>query len=96
MGWANTADEPFSINHVMKGASLTVSSHFSHWPTDQSLPEHTPQVTTLRTLFTRHLDFNAVPRRYFFELLRWFATDETERDKLNEFISNEGAVGHPS
>jgi len=76
MGWPNTADEPFSITHTMK---------------DQSLPKHIPQVTTLRTLFTRHLDFNAVPRRSFFELLRWFATDEMEREKLDEFASNEGA-----
>ena len=66
---------------------------FSLGPTDQSLPEHTPQITTLRTLFTRYLDFNAVPRRSFFELLRWFATDEMEREKLDEFVFNEGAVG---
>ena len=66
---------------------------FSLGPTDQSLPEHIPQITTLRTLFTRYLDFNAVPRRSFFELLRWFATDEMEREKLDEFVSNEGAVG---
>ena len=67
---------------------------FSLGETDQSLPEHTPQITTLRTLFTRYLDFNAVPRRSFFELLRWFATDDMEREKLDEFVSNEGAVGH--
>lgn len=95
MGWANTADEPFSIIHAMKGAYLATSSYFSHWDTDQSLPEHTPQITTLRTLFTRYLDFNAVPRRSFFELLRWFATDDMEREKLEEFISSEGAVSRP-
>ncbi|KAF8441065.1 riboflavin synthase domain-like protein [Boletus edulis BED1] len=76
MGWANTADEPFSITHAMK---------------DQSLPEHTPRITTLRILFTRYLDFNAVPRRSFFELLRWFANDERERERLDEFVSNEYA-----
>jgi len=64
---------------------------FSSTRTDQSLPPHTPQVTTLRKLFTRYLDFNAVPRRSFFELLRWFATDEMEREKLDEFVSKEGA-----
>lgn len=51
-----------------------------------------PQITTLRRLFTRYLDFNAVPRRSFFELLRWFANDEMERERLDEFVSNEGAV----
>lgn len=66
---------------------------FSSAHADQSLPEHIPQVTTLRELFTRYLDFNAVPRRSFFELLRWFATDEMEREKLDEFVSKDGAVG---
>ena len=93
MGWANTADEPLFITHALKGSCLTVSSYFSHSGIDQSLPEHTPQITTLRALFSRYLDFNAVPRRSFFELLRWFATDDMEREKLDEFISNEGAVG---
>ncbi|KAG9311173.1 riboflavin synthase domain-like protein [Chiua virens] len=76
LGWDITADDPFSITHSMK---------------DQSLPDHTPQVTTLRILFTRYLDFNAVPRRSFFELLRWFSTDDMEREKLDEFVSSEGA-----
>ncbi|KIJ64288.1 hypothetical protein HYDPIDRAFT_133001 [Hydnomerulius pinastri MD-312] len=76
MGWANIADEPFMITHEMK---------------DQSIPEHTPSVTTLRTVFTRYLDFNAIPRPSFFRLLRHFATDELEREKLDEFVSSEGA-----
>ncbi|KIK93213.1 hypothetical protein PAXRUDRAFT_829176 [Paxillus rubicundulus Ve08.2h10] len=76
MGWANSADEPFTIIRAMQ---------------DQSLPEHMPEVTTLRALFTRYLDFNAVPPRSFFELLRHFATDELEREKLDDFVSNEGA-----
>ncbi|KAF9219893.1 riboflavin synthase domain-like protein [Gyrodon lividus] len=76
MGWANIADECFAITHTMQ---------------DQSLPEYTPEVTTLRVLFTRYLDFNAVPRRGFFELLRHFAMDELQREKLDDFVSNEGA-----
>ena len=59
---------------------------------DQSLPDHLPQVSTLRTLFTRHLDFNAIPKRSFFQALKHFATDEREREKLEEFSSPEGAV----
>lgn len=42
-----------------------------------------------------HLDFNAVPRRSFFVLLRQFATDEMDQEKLDEFTSAEGAVCHP-
>jgi len=60
--------------------------------TDQSLPDHLPHVSTLRALFTRHLDINAVPKRAFFRHLKHFATDEREREKLEEFCSPEGAV----
>ncbi|KAL4070336.1 hypothetical protein J3A83DRAFT_4094448 [Scleroderma citrinum] len=76
MGWANVADTPFSITHTML---------------DQSFPDHVPHVMTLRILFTHHLDFNAVPRRTFFQFLRHFVTDELEREKLDEFLSVEGA-----
>ena len=59
---------------------------------DQSLPDHLPEVATLRTLLTCHVDFNAVPRRSFFQLLQHFVTDDMEREKLSEFLSDEGAV----
>ncbi|KIK11297.1 hypothetical protein PISMIDRAFT_122941 [Pisolithus microcarpus 441] len=76
MGWANLADAPFSILHSML---------------DQTLPDHIPCITTLRVLFTHHLDFNAVPRRSFFQILRYFTTDDSERERLDEFLSLEGA-----
>ncbi|KAH7912072.1 riboflavin synthase domain-like protein [Hygrophoropsis aurantiaca] len=76
MGWANTADTPFRIEHSTS---------------DQTLPDYIPRIATLRTLFTRYLDFNAVPRRSFFRLLRQFTTDELECEKLDDFVSVEGA-----
>ncbi|KAG2130147.1 uncharacterized protein EDB93DRAFT_87346 [Suillus bovinus] len=76
MGWANDADDFFTVEHTML---------------DQTLPDHLPKIISLRILFTRYLDFNAVPRRSFFQLLRYFATDELEREKLDEFVSIEGA-----
>src|SRR6266702_3703489 len=39
--------------------------------------------------------FNAVPKRTFFRLLKHFAADEREREKLEEFSSPEGAVDVP-
>jgi hypothetical protein len=48
---------------------------------------------TLKLLFSHFLDFNAVPRRSFFQYLRYFTTDELEIEKLDEFLSKEGAVG---
>jgi sulfite reductase alpha subunit-like flavoprotein len=61
---------------------------------DEHIPRTIPRVTTLRALFTHHLDFQSVPRRSFFELIRHFATDEMERAKLFEFCQEggEGAV----
>ncbi|TFK69170.1 riboflavin synthase domain-like protein [Pluteus cervinus] len=76
MGWGNFADDTFVIQHTL---------------TDQSLPDHLPTISTLRTLFTRYLDLNAVPRRNFFQYLRYFNDDELEREKLDDFISLEGA-----
>src|SRR6266511_1496729 len=71
--------------------SLTSSSLICAFP-DQSLPEHLPKFTTLRILFTRFLDFSAVPRRSFFQYLRYFTSTSMEREKLDEFLSLEGAV----
>lgn len=42
------------------------------------------------------MDLNAVPKRAFFRLLKHFATDEREREKLEEFCSPEGAVNRSS
>ncbi|KZT36248.1 riboflavin synthase domain-like protein [Sistotremastrum suecicum HHB10207 ss-3] len=49
-----------------------------------------PERVTLRQLLTSHLDINAIPRRSFFEWIRHFSDDETERGKLEEFCSSEG------
>ncbi|KAI0709189.1 riboflavin synthase domain-like protein [Earliella scabrosa] len=76
IGYANTADEPIEIRHTLA---------------DQSLPDHLPTVTTMREIFTRYVDINAVPRRSFFALLKHFAHDDMEREKLEEFLSEEGA-----
>ncbi|RDX49050.1 riboflavin synthase domain-like protein [Lentinus brumalis] len=76
VGYANTADDPVEIHHVLE---------------DQSLPDHLPAVTTIREIFTRYVDINAVPRRSFFALLKHFAQDDMEREKLEEFLTEEGA-----
>jgi sulfite reductase alpha subunit-like flavoprotein len=60
---------------------------------DQTLPDHLPPSATLRTIFTRYLDINAVPRYGFFEILHHFAGNTLEREKLQEFITPEGGVG---
>ena len=63
-----------------------------HRQLDQSLPDHLPPSATLRTIFTRYLNVNAVPRYGFFEILHHFAENSLEKEKLQEFITPEGAV----
>lgn len=96
LGFANAADDPMTIRPVFEG--ITINHQFDiilstmRPLSDQSLPNHLPRVTTLRTLFTRYLDISAVPRRSFFAMLRHFVSDKLEEEKLDEFLSPEGAV----
>ena len=94
MNWTAVADSPFEIEHTMQGTSLIsfILSFLCNDALDQSLPSHIPSISTLRTLFMRYVDINAVPRRSFFQYLRYFTNDELEQEKLDEFLSMEGAV----
>ncbi|KAG6906311.1 hypothetical protein DXG01_014647 [Tephrocybe rancida] len=77
--WEDAADNPITITRTME---------------DQSLPNHLPlqpQQTTLRTLLSKHVDFRAVPRRVFFQYLRYFTTDEREVETLDDWLSPAGA-----
>ena len=47
-------------------------------------PAWLPQECSLEELLTSYLDVLATPRRYFFEQLSFFASDEEEREKLVE------------
>ncbi|KAF8890717.1 riboflavin synthase domain-like protein [Infundibulicybe gibba] len=80
LGWAGDADTPMLVHHTFH---------------DQSLPhlfsEPTPARTTLRSLFTHNIDFRAVPKRSFFQYLRYFDEDELEAERLDEFLSPEGS-----
>ncbi|KAF6749571.1 hypothetical protein DFP72DRAFT_539431 [Ephemerocybe angulata] len=76
VNWLDKADTPFIIRRHAE---------------DQSLPDFLPEVSTLRTIFTRYLDFNAVPRRNFFQYMRYFTEDELETEKLDDFLSPEGS-----
>jgi sulfite reductase alpha subunit-like flavoprotein len=76
VGWRKVADKPFRVTRVL---------------TDQTFPEHLPPVVTLRLLFTRYLDFTCVPRKTFFQFILYFTSDEREREKLEDFLTEEGA-----
>ncbi|XP_018022927.1 NADPH-dependent diflavin oxidoreductase 1-like [Hyalella azteca] len=45
---------------------------------------------TIKKCVTKYLDIMSVPKRYFFELLSFFTTDEMEKEKFLEFASSVG------
>ncbi|XP_035829247.1 NADPH-dependent diflavin oxidoreductase 1 [Aplysia californica] len=57
---------------------------------DVPLPARFPSPCSIRWLVTHYLDINSVPRKSFFELLKYHADDELEREKLEEFCTPEG------
>ena len=55
-------------------------------PLDSVLP--TP--CTVRECVQKYFDIQAVPKRYFFEVMSYFTKDETEKEKFEEFTTAEG------
>ncbi|KAK3605906.1 hypothetical protein CHS0354_017812 [Potamilus streckersoni] len=49
-----------------------------------------PQPCTMHYIVENYLDINCTPRRSFFEMLAYFADNELEKEKLQEFCSTEG------
>lgn len=49
-----------------------------------------PVARTVQAVLAEYLDIQAVPRRYFFELLSTFASDPREAERLRELNSAEG------
>ena len=100
MQWKEISDEYFDINHTQTGMVVNSPLYLFVFDKtcylDQSLPEYLPHRSCLRELFTRYLDFNAVPRRSFFQYLRYFTQDPMEVERLDEFLAESGAVSHPS
>jgi sulfite reductase alpha subunit-like flavoprotein len=93
--WTEIADEPLKITihdrkFLIQPSQQTNDTSLleSFWPVSRPLPQY----TNLRTLAQSYLDINAVPRRTWFELVRHFASDDLEREKLEEFCTTEGQV----
>ncbi|XP_066952117.1 NADPH-dependent diflavin oxidoreductase 1 isoform X2 [Macrobrachium rosenbergii] len=49
-----------------------------------------PYPCTIRDCVRNYFDIQSVPKRYFFELLSFFTTDEDEKEKFIEFSSPKG------
>ncbi|KAH9512454.1 NADPH-dependent diflavin oxidoreductase 1 [Bulinus truncatus] len=54
------------------------------------LPHNFPSPCSVHWLVTHFLDINSVPRKSFFELLKYHSLDELEKEKLEEFCSPQG------
>lgn len=67
----------------------TVISEITCTNPDTPLPNIQLPVS-LKTLVTNYLDIWGTPRRYFFELLSYFATEEVHQERLRYFGSPEG------
>lgn len=78
LGWEACADSPLTLNDE-RGRLPHTLHQYTHSP------------TTLRSLLIHHLSPYAVPRTTFFEYLAHFAGTATEKDRLREFISTDGA-----
>jgi sulfite reductase alpha subunit-like flavoprotein len=74
MDWNDVADLPLQFN--LRDCSFSELTGF--YPLSHS---------TLRQLLTHNLDINAIPRRYFFEQIAGWSTDETHKERLLEFAN---------
>lgn len=95
VGWENEADEIIRVEPNDNGElSFYSACPFCLMMPLQGLPisANVPQRTSLRQLFTEHLNFQAVPRRSFFDIIRHFAQEEREAERLAEFCGPQGAV----
>lgn len=63
---------------------------FFFYVPDVPLPPNFPDPCTVQWLVTHYLDINSVPRRSFFELLKYHSQDELEKEKLEDFCSAQG------
>ncbi len=78
----NDPGQTDKLSNIFYSASLYII--------DIPIPSSLPSPCTICHLVTHFLDIQSIPRRSFFELLSQFATDELEKEKLEEFCTAEG------
>eukprot|EP00842_Homolaphlyctis_polyrhiza_P002194 jgi/Hompol1/2976/HPOL_006268-RA len=84
-GWTELADMPIKISAARSATTTCYTSIIIPNDKQQTDIHMPPQLTgkqTVRRLLEKHLDLFGRPRRYFFELVSFFATDLQHRDKL--------------
>ena len=83
MGWQGVADVPvtYQLNPARSESDASISS-------PPLMPDQSAR-QTLRSILTKHVDLNAVPRRSFFSTIAHFATDDYQKSRLIEFTKAE-------
>ncbi|POM75307.1 NADPH-dependent diflavin oxidoreductase [Phytophthora palmivora] len=78
------------VDDMLKYVKLDGETAISINAADGSKQFDLPSPVTLRDVFTKYLAILEIPRRSFFERLSLFATNEEEKEKLEELASAEG------
>ena len=82
-------DKFFEVfHHLDRNQKLILKPNSSE--TKMPLPWILKMPFTLESCVRHYWDLQCVPRRYFFELLAKFSTDDLEQEKLEELSSSEG------
>lgn len=76
MGWHDVADEPFKHYKERDDGIAIEHAPANCYPMTNS---------TLRQLLTNNYDITAIPKRSFFDEVRFHATDPMEKERLTEF-----------
>jgi len=76
------------FNHLDRNQKLVIKPNNSE--TKLPLPWILEMPFSLENCVRHYWDLQCIPRRYFFELLGKFSTDELEKEKLEELSSSEG------
>ncbi|TMW57340.1 hypothetical protein Poli38472_003265 [Pythium oligandrum] len=79
------------INELLEYVDLPGDTVVSITAADGLDQDDFPSPTSLKDLFSKYLDIQGTPRRTFFARLSLFATNEEEKEKLEEIASPEGA-----
>ena len=80
--------ELFSHLNLNLQQKIEVKCNFPNEIIDKELKLN--RIKTVDDLFQFYFDYNSIPRMTFFELFSRYATNELEKEKLQEFLSREG------
>lgn len=76
----------YKLFHISPNKIVSVKSRNPNVP----LPKCLEKNCTVDDLVKKYFDIQSVPKRSFFEILRYFSRSDLEKEKLNEFCTPQG------